>query len=158
MKLLSTKEFVTMTANHIARYINLRLRVMSFSAVIAAQPIRSRDISIWRWDCVTHVRASHSHAPHQSEAKALLTSDDKPFRIEGARHSYRYLETICAPLLLKVGNAGNHLVRAQRQAGWLEGPLKNYLISKYLGKLAYFRNYLGQFFCWDTTAQSWIPL
>ena len=38
----------------------------------------------------------------------------------------------CAPLLLKVGNAGTHLVRAQRQAGWWEGPLKNYLMSKYL--------------------------
>ena len=55
------------------------------------------------------------------------------FTIEGARH--RYFEMFCAPLLLKVGNAGNHLVRAtQRQAGCPEGPLKNYLISKYLGQ------------------------
>ena len=52
------------------------------------------------------------------------------FTIEGARH--RCLETICAPLLLNVGNAGTHLVSAQRQAGCWEGPLKNYLMSKYL--------------------------
>ena len=50
--------------------------------------------------------------------------------IEGARH--KRLEMFCAPLLLEVGNAGTHLVRAQRQAGCPEGPLKNYLISKYL--------------------------
>ena len=54
--------------------------------------------------------------------------------IEGARH--KRLEMFCAPLLLEVGNAGTHLVRAQRQAGCWEGPLKNYLMSKYL---EYFR-------------------
>ena len=61
------------------------------------------------------------------------------FTIEGARH--RYFEMFCAPLLLKVGNAGNHLVRAtQRQAGCPEGPLKNYLISKNLGHLYVWMN------------------